>query len=291
MVGVKRIAAVILCLLLAGCQTPSGGGFSIWRAETWNGRDAAQEVERSQDRQDEQRSILVGNAHTSVVAADIALASDPQPSRQSVVARGFTGDAVRSLDTARGNLTPEAVRTVTETVENLTSDDERRRAIGERDRERMQDEATRAAERLRREEEKTADLTGKLGAAYQANAELADKYRRLWFVIYAIGGLWLLWQFLPLLAIAFPPIAPFANGLAALGNPAEAIAKRQIAQAKAAAEAAAALTNATLAKLVEHIEAKKAAPDDEVVTIDLRDVARKMDRSEKAVVKSIRNSH
>lgn len=273
-----------------GCQTPRGG-FSIWRTETWNGRDAAQEVERSQERQNEQRDILVGNAHTSVVAADIALASDPQPSRQSVVARGFTGDAVRSLDTARGNLTPEDVRQVTTTVENLTSDDERRRAIGERDREEMQDVATRATERLRREEEKTADLTTKLGESYQANAELADKYRRLWFVIVSIGVLWIVWQFLPLLAIAFPPLAPFANGLAALGNPAEAIAKRQIAQAKAAAEATAALTNATLAKLVTHIEAKKAMPDDEVVTIDLREVARRMDSTEKSVVKSIRNSH
>lgn len=214
----RLVIAIILSVALAGCATAPAARGSRLLPWNWFASDSTAKVEQAQARGDAADDKLRREAQRMAQATKLAI--DEEKARQLAVggvsrelttAAEYAGRTVALLNASEGFLAFDVQRELAEMVRQRNSAVEAERARGDK----LLTAADRIAENAAtlkvKSEQALAAAQKQVGAEQQRALVAEEKYHRVWFCIWcALGGIALL-KVLPLLAGAFPALAPIAR--------------------------------------------------------------------------------
>lgn len=283
-----RIASVCFVLFLtfgvlvlfSGCTTVRTAWHDLVGTPAAAAEKADAKVEKAETKVDAAKDLLVGDAHTKVVLAELLSRYIAEQSRTADALRTTLSGAKSDLDTARGALPPGELIELRQIVEQLRSDNTKVQAVAAQAIAALDTSSAAHAEILRTALAETERLRLKADAADAAALDwarerdaTARKWDRLWLWIWIAAGAWIAAQVLPVIARLIPAVAPAATALSAIAAP---ISTYALGRARALAkDASAALHNVVttvqekapaIVAQVEQIKAEWITPEDGTTT-------------------------
>jgi hypothetical protein len=213
-----KFTPLLLCLFLTSCvSAPTGQGSRLlpWN---WFHPDANAKLANATTRENNAEDAAVHTAHTESRKAELAL-EGAGDSASVAAARRFLGNS-NGLLAQVSPLTATEETTARKIVSGLLSGSAEFIPAAEK----LQATAEKTAGKQSREIEAAnaaiVEAQGKLASANAVNMASAEKYRRLWFLIWCIIGGWLLLQLLSGIARFYPTFGPIARVAGFLSAPA-----------------------------------------------------------------------
>lgn len=269
-----------LLLSVTGCTTVRTVWHDLVGTPAAAAEKADRKVEQAETKVDAAKDLLVDDAHTKVVLAELLSRYIAEQSRTADALRTTLSGAKADLDTARGSLPPGELTQLRQVVEQLRSDNAKTVAVAEQAIAALDTSSAAHAEILRTTLAETERLRTKAEAADAAAIDwarerdaTARKWDRAWFWIWVAVCAWIAAQVLPMVAKLIPAVAPAATAISAIASP---ISTYALGRAKALAkDASAALHNVVTAvkdkapaivDQVEKIKAEWITPEDGTTT-------------------------
>jgi len=214
----KAALAITLVLLVTGCATTQPARGSRLLPWNWFSSDSTAKVEKAEAKSAAAESSLRRDAQRNAIATAEAIAAEKARqlaaggvSRELETAEDYAGRTVRSLDASEGFLAFDVRRELSEMVRLRNSQVDAERTRGDKLLAAADKIAQRSAEDKVASDAAIAAAHKKVAAEQQRALVAEEKYNRMWFWIYvAVGGIAFL-KVLPVLAAAFPALAPIAT--------------------------------------------------------------------------------
>lgn len=244
----RLISAIAAVLIFVGCATVRTAWHDLTGTPAAAAEKADQKVEKAEAKVDTAKNLLVDDAHTKVVLAELLSRYIAEQSRTADALRTTLSGAKADLDTARGALPPGELIELRQVVDQLRSNNAKTVAVAEQAIAALDTSSAAHAEILRTTLAETERLRTKADAADAAALDwarerdaTARKWDRLWLWIWIAAGAWIAAQVLPMVAKLIPAVAPAATAISAIASP---ISTYALGRAKALAkDASAALHN------------------------------------------------
>ena len=204
---------ILACLFTTACTSPGPGESRFWAPSTWGKGSEGKAVEKAVRAEEKASAPVLQAARTAAHEAILALAAAPA-SRPVEVATHSATQAATLLDQIAGPLTAQEASDIRTRIAQLLSENEAIRAKAEKDRTDRDAALAKLSNRYQEAQEALTKAQGDLTAAFAREHAAANEARlfraRLWWVGGGIALLWAASQLLPLLAHAFPAVAPIA---------------------------------------------------------------------------------
>lgn len=122
-------ALCVVAMLLAGCATVRTAWHDLVGTPVAAAEKADAKVEKAEDKVDAAKDLLVDDAHTKVVLAELLSRYLAEQSRTAEALKSTLSGAKADLDTARGALPPDELAQLRQVVEQLRSDNAKAQAV------------------------------------------------------------------------------------------------------------------------------------------------------------------